>query len=67
MNTAEYKKLRYQERRLAQVAEYICAIELTALRYADHEETSTYIKLFGSARSFKANQLKHVRRKMHVK
>jgi len=65
VNTAEYKKLRYQERRLAQVADFLCSIELAALRYANHEETSTYIKLFGSARTFKANQLKQVRRKLH--
>ena len=66
MNTAEYKNLRYQERRLAQVADYLCSIELAALRYADHEETSTYIKLFGGARVFKANHLKQARRKLHT-
>lgn len=65
INTAEYKRLRYQERRLAQVADYLCSIELAALRYADHEETNTYKKLFGSARTFKANPLKQVRRKLH--
>lgn len=65
VNTAEYKKLRYQERRLAQVADFLCCIELAALRYANHEETSTYLKLFGGPRSFKANQLKQVRRKLH--
>lgn len=65
VNTAEYKRLRFQERRLAQVADYLCSIELAALRYADHEETSTYIKLFGGARAFKANQLKQIRRKRH--
>lgn len=65
VNTAEYKRLRYQERRLLQVADYLCAIELAALRYADHDETSTYIKLFGSSRTFKANHLKQVRRKLH--
>lgn len=54
-----------QERRLAQVADYLCSIELAALRYADHEETDTYKKLFGSARTFKANLLKQVRRKLH--
>ena len=65
VNTAEYKRLRYQERRLAQVADYFCSLELAALRYADHEETNTYVKLFGGARSFKANQLKQARRKLH--
>ncbi|MBR1829642.1 MAG: DUF3800 domain-containing protein [Atopobiaceae bacterium] len=64
VNTAEYKNLRYQERRLAQVADYFCYIELAALRYADHEETSNYLKVFGSARTFKANLLKQTRRKL---
>lgn len=37
VNTAEYKSLRYQDRRLAQAADYFCSIELAALRYADHD------------------------------
>ena len=64
-NTADYKRLRYQERRLAQAADYFCSMELAALRYADHEETRTYVKLFGGSRSFRANHLKQARRKMH--
>ena len=64
-NTADYKRLRYQERRLAQAADYFCSMELAALRYADREETNTYIKLFGSRRAFKANHLKQMRRKLH--
>ena len=63
INTAEYKSLRYQERRLAQAADFFCSIELAALRYDDHEETETYRKLFGGARAFKSNYLKQVRRK----
>ncbi len=65
VNTAEYKNLRYQERKLAQAADFFCSIELAALRYANHEETSTYLKLFGGARQFKANHLKQVRRKLY--
>lgn len=64
-NTADYKRLRYQERRLAQAADYFCSMELAAQRYADHEETNTYIKLFGGRRSFKANHLKQMRKKLH--
>ena len=64
-NTADYKRLRYQERRLAQAADYFCSMELAALRYADHEETNTYIKLFGGFRAFKANHLKQIRKKLH--
>lgn len=40
-------------------------MELAAQRYADHEETNTYIKLFGGCRSFKANHLKQMRKKLH--
>ena len=65
-NTADYKRLRYQERRLAQAADYFCSMELAALRYADHEETNTYIKLFGGHRAFKANHLKQMRKKLHA-
>lgn len=50
---------------LAQAADFFCSMELAALRYADHEETNTYIKLFGSHRAFKANHLKQMRRKLH--
>lgn len=64
-NTADYKHLRYQERRLAQAADFFCSMELAALRYADQEEINTYIKLFGSNRAFKANYLKQMRRKLH--
>lgn len=64
-STADYKRLRYQERRLAQAADYFCLMELAALRYADHEETNTYIKLFGGHSSFKTNHLKQVRKKLH--
>ena len=64
-NTADFKRLRYQERRLAQAADYFCSMELAALRYIDHEETNTYLKLFGSHRTFKANHLKQMRKKLH--
>lgn len=40
-------------------------MELAAQRYADHEETNTYIKLFGGHRSFRTNHLKQMCKKMH--
>lgn len=61
-NTAEYKKLRYQERKLAQAADFFCAIELADHRYEDKEESATYLKMYGSHRAFNANHLKQVRR-----
>lgn len=48
--------------RLAQVADFICPIELTARKYENHEQTATDERFFGSARTFKKNHLKQVRR-----
>ena len=62
-NVAEYKKLRYQERRLAQVADYLCSIELADLRFADGDVSATYAKVYGTRRTFRANYLKQARRK----
>ena len=61
-NTAVYKKSRYQERRLAQAADYFCSVELAALKYADGEAGPTYVKVYGGHRLFRANFLKQARR-----
>lgn len=62
----EYKHLRYQDRRLAQVADYLCSIELAAMRYEQGEESSTYLKFYGTRGTFKKNWLKQARRKLLV-
>lgn len=49
---------------LAQVADYLCAIELTVAKFEYHCETSTDVKLFGGAGSFKQNWLKQARWKL---
>ena len=49
--------------RLSQVADYICTIELTALKYADKAITRTDEKFFGSWSQFKKGPLKEVRAK----
>lgn len=36
---------------------------VAALRYADHEQTTIYTKLFGWHRAFKTNHLKQMRKK----
>ena len=41
---------------------FICTIELTALKYENHEQTATDERFFGSARTFKKNYLKKVRK-----
>lgn len=49
--------------RLAQAADFVCGIELAALRYAVHEDTQTDKIFFGGSTAFKKNWLKHIRRK----
>ena len=62
-NVAEYKKPRYEDKRLYQAADYFCSIELAAKRYESGSVSSTYNKFFGDWKSFRANYLKQVRRK----
>lgn len=54
----------YREKRLCQVADYLCSIELAACRYAIGDVSSTYNKFYGDWKSFRANYLKQVRRKL---
>ena len=49
--------------RLSQVADYICTMELTALKYADKAATATDEKFFGSWAQFKKGILKELRAK----
>ncbi|WP_288713488.1 hypothetical protein [uncultured Parolsenella sp.] len=49
--------------RLEQVADYLCTIELAAVKYAAKEDGETHNKLFGGIGSFKKNWLKQARRK----
>lgn len=62
-NAVAYKPGTPQQYRLAQAADYICTVELTALKYADHTTTSTDEKFFGSWSMFKKGVLKEVRAK----
>lgn len=55
------------EYRLAQVADYLCTIELAAAKYAAKENGGTYEKFFGGIGSFKKNWLKQARRKSFSK
>lgn len=49
--------------RLSQIADYICTMELTALKYADKASTATDEKFFGSWSQFRKGILKEVRAK----
>lgn len=58
------KRTTMTEYRLAQVADYLCAIELAAVKYAAKEDGGTYDKFFGGIGAFKKNWLKQARRKV---
>lgn len=49
--------------RLFQIADFLCTIELSAIKYEKHEETASDAKLFGNSRMFTRNYLRLIRRK----
>ena len=51
------------EYRLAQAADMICTLELTAQKYEAHETTRTDEKFFGNVGAFKNNYMKALKRK----
>ena len=51
------------EYRLSQVADFLCTIELAAVKYDAKEDGGTYDKFFGGVGTFKKNWLKQARRK----
>ena len=57
-----FRKSSATQYRLSQVADFICTIELTALKYEAAEQTQTDDKVFGMKGSFKKNYLKKMRR-----
>ncbi len=58
-----YKPATASDYRLSQVADYVCTMELAALRYRDGESTPTDDKFFGTWREFKKGILKEIRAK----
>ena len=58
-----YRRASPSEYRLSQVADFLCAVELAALKYENHEETATDVKIFGSSKMFKRNYLRLLRKK----
>ncbi len=59
----ERRKTSMADYRLEQVADYLCTIELAAVKYAAKENGETYNKFFGGIGKFKKNWLKQTRRK----
>ena len=58
-----YRRMHAPDFVLAQAADLLCTIELTALKYENGEATNTDQKFFGSERNFRRNYLKVARRK----
>lgn len=58
-----YRAASPEDYRLSQVADYLCTMELTALKYNDGMATSTDEKFFGSWNLFKKGIFKEMRRK----
>ncbi len=59
-----YKDASPIDYRLLQVADFICALELTAIKFDNHEITATDERFFGySAGNFKKLYLRHIRKK----
>lgn len=58
-----YRLASSSDYRLSQIADYICTMELTALKYADKTATAADEKFFGSWSQFRKGILKEVRAK----
>lgn len=62
LNSVEFRKIRTSEYNLAQIADLICTVELTA-RKMKTGFTESEIEFFGTKERFKKNILKYIRRK----
>lgn len=61
-NAVMYRNGNPKDYRLAQAADLICTLELTALKYEAKESTRTDERFFGAFGSFKKNYLKKIRK-----
>lgn len=57
-----YKDAKPKQYRLSQLADYICSLELTALKYQTHDDRPTDRLFFGSWGNFKKSYLKKIRK-----
>lgn len=62
-NSVHRRRTSMTDYRLEQVADYLCTIELAAIKYAAKENGGTYDKFFGGIGTFKRNWFKQARRK----
>ncbi len=64
-NALLYKMASPMDYRLSQVADCICTLELTDIKFKRGELTETDVKVFGSNyAAFKKNHLRHIRKKV---
>ena len=63
-DTVVYRSAQPSEYRLSQAADYICTMELTAIKYAEYATTATDEKFFGKWSDFKKGILKETRKKL---
>ena len=62
-NAVLHRKAAPEDYRLAQVADFLCTMELVACKYAHGKQTATDRQFFGSANSFKKDYMKAIERK----
>ena len=48
---------------LSQVADFLCTVELTAVKCENHDETNADLKMFDNVTEFKKGYLRHLRKK----
>lgn len=58
-----FKVAHPQSHRLAQLADYVCGLELVSIKYESHQHTSTDELFFGGSTAFKKNFLRKLRKK----
>ena len=58
-----FRKTNAADFMLAQAADMLCTLELTAEKYRNKEASRTDIKMFGNAHAFKNNYMKAIKRK----
>lgn len=63
-SAAVYREALPRDYYLSQVADYVCGIELAALRYERHVDNPTDHRFFGDKRNFSRNYLRKVRKKL---
>lgn len=62
-NVADYRDTDHIERRLLQVADYICTVERVADAYSSEQQTKTHERFFGNRRCFMQSYMKQLERK----